>query len=334
MCESEKWKWSRSVVSDPQRPHGLQPTRLLRPWYFPGTSTGVGCHCLLRSPSCGPIIVFRTFPWDVKQDSLSPPSPMSTPLGLAEPVLCQAPPGLPVAFRVRWVFIPCSCSVISDPLRPHGQRPGSSVHRISQAKILEWIVISSSKGFSSPGDRTLSSRITGGFSTQAAMEKPWVSAISNISNYHQLLPSILFITCFLPSCLLPWFCGPAFRPVVLPHPHLSVDFSLLLLNIRVLTALSSLHTLALTPRCGCQLLLSEQQTQKPLEEGELGKGSPPLPPAEAQLSPGHEVPGIWALRLRPQHPFSCSGCLFASSWFSLFQEMQFKMLLCTAGLLL
>ena len=47
MCESEKWKWSRSVVSDSQRPHGLQPTRLLRPWYFPGKSTGVGCHCLL-----------------------------------------------------------------------------------------------------------------------------------------------------------------------------------------------------------------------------------------------------------------------------------------------
>ena len=29
------------------RPHGLQPTRLLRPWDFPGKSTGVGCHCLL-----------------------------------------------------------------------------------------------------------------------------------------------------------------------------------------------------------------------------------------------------------------------------------------------
>ena len=42
-----KSKWSRSVVSDPQRPHGLQPTRLLRPWGFPGKSTGVGCHCLL-----------------------------------------------------------------------------------------------------------------------------------------------------------------------------------------------------------------------------------------------------------------------------------------------
>ena len=46
--ESEKWKWSRSVVSDSSQPHGLQPTRLLHPWHFPGKSTGVGCHCLLR----------------------------------------------------------------------------------------------------------------------------------------------------------------------------------------------------------------------------------------------------------------------------------------------
>ena len=29
-------------------PHGLQPTRLLHPWDFPGKSTGVGCHCLLQ----------------------------------------------------------------------------------------------------------------------------------------------------------------------------------------------------------------------------------------------------------------------------------------------
>ena len=45
-----KWKvkWSRSVVSDSYRPHGLQPTRLLRPWDFPGKSTGVGSHSLLQ----------------------------------------------------------------------------------------------------------------------------------------------------------------------------------------------------------------------------------------------------------------------------------------------
>ena len=47
MHESAKWKWSCSVVSDSLRPHGLQPTRLLHPWDFPGNSTGVGCHCLL-----------------------------------------------------------------------------------------------------------------------------------------------------------------------------------------------------------------------------------------------------------------------------------------------
>ena len=41
-------KWSRSVVSDSSRPHGLQPTRPLRPWDFPGKSTGVSCHVLLQ----------------------------------------------------------------------------------------------------------------------------------------------------------------------------------------------------------------------------------------------------------------------------------------------
>ena len=35
-------------MSDPQRPHGLQLTRLLHPWDFPGNSTGVGCHFLLQ----------------------------------------------------------------------------------------------------------------------------------------------------------------------------------------------------------------------------------------------------------------------------------------------
>ena len=37
------------VMYDSSRPHGLQPIRLLRLWDFPSKSTGVGCHCLLRS---------------------------------------------------------------------------------------------------------------------------------------------------------------------------------------------------------------------------------------------------------------------------------------------
>ena len=48
MHKSGKWKWSCSVMYNSSRPRGLQPTRLLRPWDFPGKSTGVGCHCLLR----------------------------------------------------------------------------------------------------------------------------------------------------------------------------------------------------------------------------------------------------------------------------------------------
>ena len=40
--ESEKWKWSRSVVSNSVRPHGLQLARLFHPWNFQDKSTGVG----------------------------------------------------------------------------------------------------------------------------------------------------------------------------------------------------------------------------------------------------------------------------------------------------
>ena len=48
---SNAWKWKESEVAQScptQQPYGPQPTRLLSPWDFPGKSTGVGCHCLLR----------------------------------------------------------------------------------------------------------------------------------------------------------------------------------------------------------------------------------------------------------------------------------------------
>ena len=49
---SNAWKGKVKVKSLSRvwlyRPHGLQPTRLLRPWDFLGKSTEVGCHCLLR----------------------------------------------------------------------------------------------------------------------------------------------------------------------------------------------------------------------------------------------------------------------------------------------
>ena len=35
-------------MSDSLQPHGLQPTRLLPPWDFPGKNTGVGYHFRLQ----------------------------------------------------------------------------------------------------------------------------------------------------------------------------------------------------------------------------------------------------------------------------------------------
>ena len=51
---SNAWKWKVKVKSLSRiqlfAPHGLQPTRLLCRWDFPGKSTGVGCHRLLPHP--------------------------------------------------------------------------------------------------------------------------------------------------------------------------------------------------------------------------------------------------------------------------------------------
>ena len=41
---SKAWEWKVKV----KQPHDQQLTRLLHPWDFPGKSTGVGSHCLLR----------------------------------------------------------------------------------------------------------------------------------------------------------------------------------------------------------------------------------------------------------------------------------------------
>ena len=50
-----------------------------------------------------------------------------------------------------------SCSTLCDPM--DCSLPGSSVHGIFQAIVLEWIAISFSKGSSQPRDQTWVSRI-------------------------------------------------------------------------------------------------------------------------------------------------------------------------------
>ena len=52
-----------------------------------------------------------------------------------------------------------SCPTLCDPMGC--SLPGSSVHGIFQAIVLEWIAISFSRGSSQPRDRTWVSRIVG-----------------------------------------------------------------------------------------------------------------------------------------------------------------------------
>ena len=50
--------------------------------------------------------------------------------------------------------------------------PGSSVHGISQARILEWVAISFSRGSSSPGIEPVSPAMAGEFFTTEPPGKP------------------------------------------------------------------------------------------------------------------------------------------------------------------
>ena len=103
-------------MSDSVRSHRRQPTRLPRPWDYPGKNTGVGCHFLLQ--------------WmKVKSES---EVAQSCPT-LSNPVDCS-PPGSSAhgIFRARvleWGAIAfsefkirsdqISRSVVCDSLRPH-----------------------------------------------------------------------------------------------------------------------------------------------------------------------------------------------------------------------
>ena len=49
--------------------------------------------------------------------------------------------------------------IMSNSLRLHCGLPGSSVHGIFQARVLEWVVISFSRGSSRPRARTQSSAV-------------------------------------------------------------------------------------------------------------------------------------------------------------------------------
>ena len=64
------------------------------------------------------------------------------------------------------VLVTQACPAVYDPMDCNS--PGSPVHGILLARILEWVAISFSKEPSQPRDRTWVSRIAGRFSTVLA----------------------------------------------------------------------------------------------------------------------------------------------------------------------
>ena len=94
-----------------------------------------------------------------------------------------------------------SCPTLCNPM--DCSPPGSSVHGILQARILEWVATPSSRGSSQPRDQTQGSHVASGFFTIWAQWKPifiiylfpLVSLTRNINPWGLWL--VLFTICFL-----------------------------------------------------------------------------------------------------------------------------------------
>ena len=77
---------------------------------------------------------------------------------------------------VLYVWVAQLCPTLCDPM--DCSPPGSSVHGISQAKILEWVAIPFSRGSSWPSDQTQVSCIESRFFTTWATRKALQNIIS------------------------------------------------------------------------------------------------------------------------------------------------------------
>ena len=88
----------------------------------------------------------------------------ATCLALIIPPVLADPKSWPSMSQVKKevkVLVAQLCPTLSDPM--NSSPPGSSVHGILQARILEWVAIPFSEGSSRPRDQTQVSRIAGRF---------------------------------------------------------------------------------------------------------------------------------------------------------------------------
>ena len=101
---------------------------------------------------------------------------ISTSPALQADALPSEPPGKPMySSCVHHAQLLQSCPILHDPM--DGSLPGSSVHGVIQARILEWVAMPSSRGSSWPRDWTnvsCGSCIAGRFFTTEPPGKPHI----------------------------------------------------------------------------------------------------------------------------------------------------------------
>ena len=92
---------------------------------------------------------------------------------------------------MKWseVLVPQSCPTLCDPI--DYSLPGSSVHGILQARILEWVAVPFSSGSSQPRDWTQVSCIAGGFFTCLSylLGKPKNTGVGSLSLLQRIFPT-------------------------------------------------------------------------------------------------------------------------------------------------
>ena len=122
------------------------------------------------------IFFSNAWKWKVKLKSFSRVRLFTTPWTAAY----QAPPSMGFSKQEYWsgVPLPSPVCMLSLQLCPTlcdlmvFSPLGSSLHGILQARILGWIGMPSSRGFSQPRDQTCASCITGKFFTTESLGKP------------------------------------------------------------------------------------------------------------------------------------------------------------------
>ena len=170
-------QFSCSVLSDSLWPHGLELARLPCPSPTPGAYSS---SCPL-SQWCHPTISYSVIPFSSCLQSFSASgsfqmSQFFTSEDLRENHCCKPLQGSLVENVLYSVKMWLSHQVVSDSCDPIScSPPGSSVHGISQTRILEWVAISFSRGSFWPRDWTRVSWTAGGFYTDLATRE----ALSN-----------------------------------------------------------------------------------------------------------------------------------------------------------